>query len=337
VREKCAALLNAESANCISVGQNMTSLCFSLSRGIGRILTRGDEVVITQLDHEANRGPWLALQNHGVTVREIELLDDGTLDYQDAESKINKKTKLVAVGLASNMIGTVNDIHRLQTLAANTGAWLLIDAVHAAPHFLLDVQFLKCDFLLCSAYKFYGPHVGILYTREGLLEKIPVDRLRVQEQRPPYLIETGTLNHAALAGVSSAIDFIASLGRGDTLRSQISSAFRVIQRYEFDLGKRLWNGLRGIAGVRLYGQDFERESRAPTIAFTIDGMTATEICSRLAEHHIYAWDGHFYAIRAAEKLGVLDKGGVVRMGAVIYNTEEEIDETIAKVRVIAAT
>ncbi|HLF65842.1 MAG TPA: cysteine desulfurase-like protein [Saprospiraceae bacterium] len=324
-RERCASFLNAERADCISFGQNMTTLCFSLSRGIGRMLKPGDEIVITQLDHEANRGPWLTLQNRGVVVREIHLLPDGTLDYEDAAIKINKKTKLVAAGLASNMLGTVNNIPLLRTLSSDVGAWLLVDAVHSAPHFLTDVQFLGCDFLLCSAYKFYGPHVGILYSKPGLLAQVPVDRLRVQEQRPPYMIETGTLNHAAIAGVSAAIDFIASLGNGSTLRIQLENAFAQIRKHEFFLAQKLWNELKSIPGTTLYGQDFDNTLRAPTIAFTLDRMGAESVCRSLAAKGIFAWDGHFYAIRAAEILDLPDKGGVIRMGVVVYNTMEEIE------------
>lgn len=289
------------------------------------MLKPGDEVVITQLDHEANRGPWLTLQNQGLTVREIHLKQDGTLDYEDAAVKITNKTKLVAVGLASNMLGTVNDISILRKLSSDVGALLVVDAVHSAPHFLTNVQELGCDFLLCSAYKFYGPHVGILYSKPGLLARIPVDRLRVQEQRPPYMIETGTLNPAAITGVGAAIEFIASHGTGSDLRVRLESAFALIRNHEFALAQRLWNQLKTTPGITLYGQDFENILRAPTIAFTIDGMTAEVACRSLADVGIFAWDGHFYAIRAAETLGTLDKGGVIRIGAVAYNTMEEID------------
>lgn len=330
-RSLCATFLNAESPDCISLGQNMTSLCFSLSRGIGRMLKRGDEVVITQLDHEANRGPWLTLQNLGITVREIRLKHDGMLDYDDAASKINERTKLVATGIASNMLGTVNNITLLRTLSANVGAWLLLDAVHSAPHFLTDVQALDCDFLLCSAYKFYGPHVGILYSKRGLLSQIPVDRLRVQEQHGPYIIETGTLNHAAMAGVSAAIEFIASIGTGSTLRSQLENAFEKIRAHEFSLAKTLWSRLKNNPRIELYGQDFESPMRAPTISFSVDGMTAEAVTRSLGMHGIFAWDGHFYALRAAEVLNVLDKGGVVRMGMVAYNTIEEVERVIARI------
>jgi len=328
VRAQCAVFLNAEGPECISFGANMTSLCFSLSRGIGRLLRAGDEVVITQLDHEANRGPWLTLQDRGILVREIRLLPDGTLDYDDARAKINNKTKLVAAGLASNMLGTINNIEHLRKLSAAAGAWLVVDAVHSAPHFLTDVKALDCDFLLCSAYKFYGPHIGILYTRPGLLKHIPVDRLRVQSDDGPNVIETGTLNHAAIAGVGAALQFIASQGSGGTLRAQFASAFREIGSHEFALGKMLWTGLKNIAGITAYGQEFDAPWRAPTIAFTVNDHPAESVCRYLGTKGIFAWDGHFYAIRAAEILDLMSVGGVVRMGIVSYNTEEEIQYTL---------
>jgi cysteine desulfurase family protein (TIGR01976 family) len=334
-RQVCAQFLNASSQDCISFGPNMTSLCFSLSRGIGRTLQEGDEVVITQLDHEANRGPWLTLQDRGCLVREIRLLPDGTLDYEDAAAKINERTKDVAVGLASNMLGTVNDIRQLRMLSASVGAMLVVDAVHSAPHFLTDVQDLDCDFLLCSAYKFYGPHIGILYSKSGLLTRIPVDRLRVQTQHAPYLIETGTLNHAAIAGVEAALEFIKSLGSGNTTREQYESAFTMIRRHEFTLAKRLYTGIQEIPGATSYGTEFNTTERAPTIAFTLDNISAETICKRLGEHGIFAWDGHFYALRAAEILDVLNIGGVVRMGIVAYNTQDEVDFALEQIKALA--
>jgi cysteine desulfurase family protein (TIGR01976 family) len=336
VRTDCAAFLNAEGPECISFGANMTSLCFSLSRGIGRTLLPGDEVVITQLDHEANRGPWLTLQDRGCLVREIRLLPDGTLDYEDASKKITRRTKVVAMGLASNMLGTVNDVKLIRKLSANVGALLVVDAVHSAPHFLTDVQDLDCDFLMCSAYKFYGPHIGILYSKPGLLDRIPVDRLRVQEQQSPYLIETGTLNHPAITGVHGALRFVASIGTGSSRRDQFVTAFSAIREHESALAKHLYTGIQHINGATLYGQDFSSADRAPTIAFTFPNMTAAVICRQLGERGIFAWDGHFYAIRAAEILDVLNIGGVVRMGIVAYNTREEIDYTLEQIRLLAS-
>jgi cysteine desulfurase family protein (TIGR01976 family) len=328
MRETVAAFLGAEGAETISVGQNMTTLNFSLARGVGRMLQPGDEILITQRDHEGNRGPWLSLREQGIIVREVNLLTSGVLDYDDFKNKINERTRLVAMGMASNSLGTVNDFHLVRKLTYQYNAWLLLDAVHYAPHFSIDVQEIGCDFLLCSAYKFYGPHVGILYSKPGLLDQVPTDRLRTAGQSAPEKIETGTLNHAAMAGVKASIEFIAQQGKGKTLREQIVNAYDGIGKHERALAEKLFNGLKSIPGVKIIGQPFGKSQRSPTISFTKEGKTALEVCQHLAGHNICAWDGHFYAIRSIEVLGLLEKGGVTRMGISIYNTEEEIDRTL---------
>jgi len=220
--------ITSQGAGNISFGANMTTLTFSLSKAIGNILKPGEEVIITQLDHEANRGPWLNMQENGIVVREVKLKPDGILDYDDFKNKINEKTRLVAMGLASNALGTVNNISLVRKLTDQVGAWLLIDAVHYVPHLPVDVKELKVDFLLCSAYKFYGPHVGILYSKTGLLDELKADRLRTQTQHSPYIIETGTLNHAALAGVKAAVEYIASFGTGSDFRTNVVTAMQRI-------------------------------------------------------------------------------------------------------------
>lgn len=335
VREKLAVFLGAAGPETISLGQNMTTLNFSLARAMARVLKPGDEVLITQLDHEANRGPWLTLREYGVIVREVQLLPGGTLNYEDFEQKLGERTRLVCMGMSSNAIGTVNDVARVRELTYRFGAWLLLDAVHYAPHFSIDVQETGCDFLLCSAYKFYGPHVGVLYSRPGLLDRLPADRLRTTEQVAPYSIETGTLNHAAMAGVSAAIDFIGSLGEGSTLREKLVSAYSTISRHEFALASRLHEHLRDIDGIQVVGQNFLSTDRTPTVSFTLAGKTPGQVCAALAEENICAWDGHFYAIRAMEVLGLVDKGGVTRMGISVYNTEEEIDRVAEVMKKIA--
>ena len=335
MRQSMAALLGAENEHTISIGQNMTTLNFALARAMSRKLQRGDEVLITQLDHEANRGPWLTLTNFGINVKEVILKSDGVLDYDDFASKINGKTKLVCMGMSSNSIGTVNNFKLVRELTNQFKAWLLLDAVHYAPHFSIDVQSLDCDFLLCSAYKFYGPHVGILYSRPGLLDQLPTDRLRTAGQEAPYSIETGTLNHAAIAGVGAAVDFLASLGRGGSLREKLISAYQSISAREYYLASRLYQGLKPISGITLIGQDFSATSRTPTISFTVEGKTPWQICEHLAKKNICAWDGHFYAIRAIEVLGLLERGGVTRLGISLYNTEEEVDLTVAEVMKMA--
>jgi cysteine desulfurase family protein (TIGR01976 family) len=327
-----AALLGAKDESTISIGQNMTTLNFSLARAIARVLQPGDEVVITQLDHEANRGPWLTLRPHGIVVREVLLKTDGTLDYDDFEGKINERTRLVAMGMSSNAIGTVNKFNDIRTLTYKYGAWLLLDGVHYAPHFSIDVGEIGCDFLLCSAYKFYGPHVGFLYTKPGLLDRLPTDRLRTADQRAPYSIETGTLNHAAIAGAGAAIDFLSGLGEGATLREKLKSAYENISAHELRLARHLYNELKRVAPVTLVGQDFSSPRRTPTVSFLWEGKRAEEVCEHLAGANICAWDGHFYAIRAIEALGLLEKGGVTRLGISLYNTMEEMDFTIEQLQ-----
>lgn len=332
MRASMAALLGAENASTISIGQNMTTLNFVLARGIARLLKPGDEVLITQLDHEGNRGPWLMLRDFGIKVREVKLLPGGVLDYDDFATKVNENTRVVAMGMAANSIGTINDVYKARELAYKHNAWLLLDAVHYAPHFSIDVQKLGCDFLLCSAYKFYGPHVGILYSRPGLLDRIPTDRLRTAGQAAPDSIETGTLNHAAIAGVTAAVDFLASLGSGTTLRDRLVSAYINIGEHERALAIQLYEGLKKISGIKVIGQDFSSAHRAPTVSFTFEGKTPQQVCAHLATKNICAWDGHFYAIRAIEILGLLERGGVTRLGISVYNTSEDIEVTLNQLR-----
>ncbi len=334
-REKLAIMLGAAGPETISLGQNMTTFNYSLARAMSRVFKPGDEVLITQLDHEANRGPWLTLRDHGVKVREVKLLPNGTLDYQDFEQKLTENTRLVCMGMSSNAIGTVNEIAQVREMTYRAGAWLLLDAVHYAPHFSIDVQAIGCDFLVCSAYKFYGPHVGILYCKPGLLDRLPTDRLRTTDQMAPYSIETGTLNHAAMAGVSAAIDFIASLGGGATLREKIVDAYRRISKHEFALASYLHEQLRLINGVTIVGQNFMSTDRTPTVSFTLEGKTPEQVCLALADENICAWDGHFYAMRVMEVLGLIDKGGVTRMGVSVYNTREEIERVVDIVKKIS--
>ena len=327
-RQQVAALLGAEGSYTVSFGANMTSLNFVLANAITRSLQPGDEILITQLDHEANRGPWLQQRRHGIEVREVLLEEDGSLDYADLEKKISEKTRVIAIGLASNIFGTVNDIDRVRQLAYEVGALLVVDAVHYVPHLLTDVAGIDCDFLLCSAYKFYGPHVGILYSKPGALDRLDTDRLRTQMQNAPYRIERGTLNHAALAGVSEAVNFLASFGEGNSTREKIVSGMSVIQNHERSLAQQLYLGLREMDGVDMYGPPLKETQRAPTLSFTVENKRPADLCKSLAEHGICAWDGHFYAIRAVEVLGLMGQGGVTRMGIAVYNTKEEIEYVI---------
>ncbi|HSN86970.1 MAG TPA: cysteine desulfurase-like protein [Thermoanaerobaculia bacterium] len=334
-RQAVAAFLGAASGREISFGQNMTTLTFALSHALVREMKPGDEVVITQLDHEANRGPWLMLRERGVEIREVALRPDGTLDPEDFARQMTERTRLVALGAASNALGTVNDLALARRLATEAGAWLLVDAVHHAAHFPVDVQAIDCDFLLCSAYKFYGPHVGLLYAKPGLLDRLRTDKLRTQEDAAPYRIETGTLNHAAIAGVKAAIEYIATWGRGETLRERIVTAMEDIAFYEHGIAAHYHETVRQIPGVRVWGTDFSSPHRAPTVSITVDGVPAQEVARRLGEAGLQVWDGHFYAIRAIEVLGLADRGGIVRTGVCMYNTREEIERLVEAVAALA--
>ncbi|HWG71137.1 MAG TPA: cysteine desulfurase-like protein [Steroidobacteraceae bacterium] len=329
-RGTVAAFLGAESGSCISFGQSMTTLCFNLSTAIGRTLQAGDEVLITQLDHEGNRGPWLSLQERGIVVREVRLLESGELDAADMAAKITARTKLFAIGASANSLGTVNDIGLARRLTREVGALLVVDAVHYAPHFPIDVQALGMDFLLCSGYKFYGPHVGVLYSRPGALDRLPTDRLSVQDPAAPYRIETGTLNHAAIDGVRAAVEYIASWGSGGSLRERIIDAMTHISAYEHELAKFYHDAVRAIPGVKVWGPDFaDGRPRAPTVSITMKKATAAEAAVALGKQDICVWDGDFYAARPVQVLGLAEGGGLLRTGISMYNTREELNRLLA--------
>ena len=328
LRLKMSEFLGSESPDTISIGQNMTSLNYSLARALAKKFNSGDEVIITELDHEANRGPWRVLEEVGVKLIEVSLLQNGELDYEDFRNKINDKTVMVCMGMSSNAIGTLNDFILIKSFLPENCLFLL-DAVHYAPHFSINVKELGCDFLLCSAYKFYGPHVGFLYSRSGLLEHLETDRLVVQDQKAPYIIETGTLNHASSAGVSAAIDFIANIGDGSSYRDKLINAFSKISSHEFELAKQLYESINNLDKINVVGRDFSDTKRTPTVSFVHSDYTPQEICKALASENICAWDGHFYALKAIQKLGLEQKGGVTRLGVSLYNTEEEIERVVA--------
>jgi cysteine desulfurase family protein (TIGR01976 family) len=328
-RSVVAAFLGAESGACISFGQSMTTLSFNLSAAIGRTLEKGDEVLVTQLDHEGNRGPWLGLQERGVVVHEVRLLESGELDPADMAAKITARTKLFAIGASANSLGTVNDLALARRLTRQAGALLVIDAVHYAPHFPIDVQALGADFLLCSGYKFYGPHVGVLYSRPGALDRLPTDRLSVQDPAAPYRIETGTLNHAAIDGVRAAVEYIASWGDGATLRERIVDAMTHISAYEHELAKFYHDAVRRIPGVRVWGPDFAAgRARAPTVSITMDKITAAAAATALGNQGICVWDGDFYAARPVQLLGLAERGGLLRTGISMYNTRDELQRLL---------
>ena len=323
-RETLAAFLGAPGPQCISFGQNMTTLNFALSAAIGYTLNPGDEVLITQLDHEANRGPWLRLRARGIVVNEVKLLGSGELDKVDMAQKITSRTKVFAIGASSNALGTVNDIALARRLTKAVDALLVVDAVHYAPHFPLDVTAMDADFLLCSGYKFYGPHVGVLYSKPGALDRLPTDRLRVQDTAAPYRIETGTLNHAAIDGTRAAVDYLASWGSGATLRERLVDAMTGISAYEHGLAGFYHDQVSRLPGVRVWGPDFSSRARAPTVSITLQGHTATEAATALGAQGVCVWDGNFYAARAVELLGLEDRGGLLRTGISMYTSQEDI-------------
>lgn len=326
-RAAMADFLGAPNPACIAFGANMTSFNFALARAFARRFKAGDEVLITRLDHEANRGPWQTLAAQGVTVREAAITAGGTLDMDDFRAKLTPRTRLVAVTLASNALGTVPDIAEIRALSRAAGALLVCDAVHFAAHFPVDVQALDCDFLLCSAYKFHGPHIGVLYSKPGLLDELDTDRLRAQYSTAPYRIETGTPNHPALMGVRAAVDYLASWGAGDTRRARLTDTLQGLAVYEHGLARRYLAGLATLPGITVWGPGADA-ARAPTVSITIDGLTALEAATQIAARGIQVWHGHFYAMAVMESLNLTARGGLLRTGVSLYNTPAEIDRLL---------
>ena len=321
-------------------GQNMTTLTFALSRAIGRELGSGDEILLTTLDHDANFSPWKALEEKGVKIRVVDIReDDCTLDMDDLKRKLNTNTRLVAVGHASNSVGTINPVKEITRLAHAVGAKTYIDAVHYAPHGLIDVQELDCDFLVCSPYKFFGPHMGTLFGKREHLERLRPYKVRPSHDEPPDRWETGTLMHELIAGVGAAVEYIAALGRrldpaAKTRREALSTAYRTTVAYERNLITSLIEGLQAIPNLRIYGiTDPQRfEERCSTLSLRIGDHHPTAIAKFLAERGIFTWDGNYYALNLSERLGVEEKGGMLRIGLVHYNTIEEVDRLLAALR-----
>ena len=348
--EAMADLLNAPSPREIVFGPNMTTLTFAMSRAIGRDLKEGDEIVITRLDHDANRAPWQALAEKGVVIKEVDFDPlDCTLRLDDLQSKLGPRTKLVAVGYASNAVGTINPIAEIAQMTHRAGALLWVDAVHYVPHGPVDVQALGCDFLVCSPYKFFGPHSGVLWGRLDLLESLRAYKVRPAGDGAPDKFETGTQVHEAQAGVLATVDYLAQLGAQDagTAEGQFSGftgrrlalkkAMAAIRSYERELFTAFTEGLLAIPGLTFYGiREPDRfGSRTPTAAFRIEGKHPDEVAEHLARRGVYVWSGNFYAIAVTERLGVEAHGGVVRAGLAHYNTREEVDYCLQCLREIA--
>jgi cysteine desulfurase family protein (TIGR01976 family) len=327
-------------------GPNMTTLTFALSRSIGRELQPGDEIVVTTLDHDANVAPWRALEERGIVIRQVDIhLEDCTLDLDDLRRKITQRTRLVAVGYASNAVGTINPIEEIVRLARAAGVLAFIDAVHYAPHGPIDVRALDCDFLACSPYKFFGPHMGCIYgKREHLLRFRPY-KVRPAPDTLPDRWETGTQIHEGLAGVAAAVDYLADLGRHydpavpTSRRAMLTSAYRAIRQHEMSLAARMIGGLLEIPGLRFFGiSDPARfAERVPTIGVHLAHHSPLEAATFLGERGIFTWDGNYYALNLTERLGVEQSGGLLRIGLVHYNTLEEVDRLLAALRELAAT
>ena len=322
----------------IAFGQNMTSLTFHLARGLGRAWGEGDEIVVTELDHHGNVAPWRALaKERGVTIRVVKMnTADGRLDWRDLERQIGPRTRLLAIGAASNALGTITDVQAAGELAHAAGAHVFVDAVHLAPHELIDVQEMGCDFLACSAYKFYGPHVGILYGRRELLERVDVPRLDPAPNTAPERLETGTQNHEGIVGAGAAVDFLASLARVEpaadltSRRAALRETFQSLRRRGEMLLARLWNGLSEVDGLQLYGPR-PGLPRTPTLSFTLRGHRTDDIARALARRGLFVSNGDFYAATVIERLGQ-SADGVVRVGCSCYTTTEEVDRLLEAVR-----
>jgi cysteine desulfurase family protein (TIGR01976 family) len=332
-----ADFLNASPEE-IAFGANMTTLTLHLSRAIGRTLSEGDEIVVTELDHHANSDPWRQIaQDRNLCIRTVRMIPEtGQLDWDDFERVINGRTKLVAVGAASNALGTVNDVMRAARMAHDAGALVFVDAVHYAPHTLPDVKALECDFLACSAYKFCGPHVGILYGRHEVLGTLDFPRLRPAHHSAPERAETGTLNHEGIVGAGAAVDFFASLAdEGESRRARLANAFESLHRRGSELLRAMWTGLESIDGVKLYGPD-PGLPRTPTVAFTVEGVDSRAVAASLAGAGVFVSHGDFYALTVVERLGLAGQG-LVRAGCGVYTTVEEVERLIEGVRSIAGS
>ncbi|MCA1628005.1 MAG: cysteine desulfurase-like protein [Acidobacteria bacterium] len=334
-RGALADFLHASPAE-IAFGANMTTLTFHLSRALGRTFARGDEVIVTELDHHANVAPWRTLaRERALTIRSVKMLtESGQLDWEDFARQLNEKTKLVAVGAASNALGTITDVRRAAEMAHAARALIFVDAVHSTPHVLTDVRALDCDFLCCSAYKFYGPHVGVLYGKRDLLQSLDFPKLLPAPDTAPERAETGTQNHEGMVGAAAAVDFLASLAGGGTRRERLGATFAALHARGVALTARLWEGLSALESVRLYGP-LPESPRTPTIAFTVEGLSSTDVARRLAEWGIFASHGDFYAMTVVERLGLESVEGLVRAGCACYTTADEVERLIHAVRAVA--
>jgi cysteine desulfurase family protein (TIGR01976 family) len=327
----------------VHFGQNMTSLTFALARSIGRELKAGDEIVVTTLDHDANVAPWRALEELGVVVRQADIhVEDCTLDLDDLRAKINARTRVVAVGYASNAVGTINPVEEIVRMAHAAGALAFIDAVHYAPHGTIDVRALDCDFLACSPYKFFGPHTGVMFGKREHLLKLRAYKVRPQYDRLPDKWEVGTLMHESIAGVLATVEYLGELGRRSepemkTRREALLAAYRAIGEYERGLAAQMLEGFAKIRGLKVYGiaEKSRLAERVPTFGVRLGEKSPLECATFLGERGIFTWDGNYFAINVTERLGVEESGGLLRIGAVHYNTPAEIERMLAALEELA--
>jgi cysteine desulfurase family protein (TIGR01976 family) len=341
-RSAMADFLNAPSADEITFGQNMTTLTLHLSRSIGQFLNAGDEIILSRMEHDANIAPWLLMaRDHDLEVRWLPFnVDTFEFDADALDGVLSERTKLLCVGGASNLTGTINDIKSLCAKARAAGAWTFIDAVQSAPHVLPDVQDIGCDFFTCSAYKFFGPHQGILWARTDVYEQLDPYKVRPAPLELPWRFETGTQSHEGMAGSGAAVDYFASIGAGLTgmndRRENLTVAFAEMFEYEKTLTEQLLRGLQKITGVTIQGisDPDALDRRVPTVSFTHDKHSPDSIAKALGERNIFVWNGHNYGLEPATALGLLEGGGVVRVGLVHYNTAEEVDETLSAIESI---
>ncbi len=334
-REAFADFFNASPRE-VAFGNNMTTITFHISRALGRKWGPSDEVVVTELDHHANVAPWRELaKERGVTIRSVPFdLGTGELVWDELERAVTEKTRLVAIGAASNALGTVSRIHDAAQLAHAKGALCFVDAVHFAAHRVIDVKEMECDFLVCSPYKFYGPHAGVLFARADVMAALDVPKLEPASDEIPERVETGTQNHEGIVGSAAAVEFLASLATGNTRRERLVRAMSALHARGDALSARLWDGLAAISGVRCYGPPPGRP-RTPTVSFTVSEVSSTEVAKSLADDAVFASNGNFYAATVVARLGHMSEG-LVRAGCACYTTEEEIDRLIEGVRGIAA-
>lgn len=345
-RQTLADFLNAPSPSEIVFGANMTTLSFGLSRAIGQTLSAGDEIILTRMDHDANVAPWLLLaRDHKLTVRWVDIVtSDCTLDLNTLEEALTDKTKIVATVHASNAVGTINPVAKIADMAHAAGALYIVDGVQSSPHIPIDVQAIGCDFFLCSAYKFFGPHIGVMWGRYELLSSLPAYKVRPSKDKSPDRWETGTPSYETIAGTMAAVQYLADIGAkyGNAVADQVvkyegrrrdlKAGMLILAEYERSLVTRLIEGLMSIKGIKIEGiiDPNRYHERVPTVVFTKDGHTSEEIATYLGERDIYVWDGNYYALEIMERLG--KKDGMVRVGIAHYNTPEEIDQLIATLR-----